>query len=265
MRMPGSRSTDGTVSRGAAVEGRTAGARRVVPAGALAVLVFAGVAHAGGLTLTPGGGPPGSRAVASIDCEMPPEFRSRSLSPGAPPATLMAYPGQEDGRGTWTTAIEAGDWDVVVTAACDDRAESARFDVDNPQLAPGPSWAHIGAWRPQLDGTTVIGTDCPSGTTVTVEFSVGGRAVRTEIIDIDSYGDWEVPIPGVEGRPALEVTASCGDLVYEPITVASMEPEVTPTVPGPTGPDLPVTPQAPPTNPPAPPAQPVIARPGYTG
>ncbi|MCB0987324.1 MAG: hypothetical protein KDB09_06080 [Acidimicrobiales bacterium] len=196
---------------------------------------------------------------------MPPEFRSRSLSPGAPPATLMAYPGQEDGRGTWTTAIEAGDWDVVVTAACDDRAESARFDVDNPQLAPGPSWAHIGAWRPQLDGTTVIGTDCPSGTTVTVEFSVGGRAVRTEIIDIDSYGDWEVPIPGVEGRPALEVTASCGDLVYEPITVASMEPEVTPTVPGPTGPDLPVTPQAPPTNPPAPPAQPVIARPGYTG
>ncbi|MGB3055155.1 MAG: hypothetical protein WBB52_09910, partial [Acidimicrobiales bacterium] len=62
--------------------------RRVVPVTALALFTVAGVAHAAGLELSPSEGPPGTEAVASIDCEMTPEFQSRWLAPGAPPGTL---------------------------------------------------------------------------------------------------------------------------------------------------------------------------------
>jgi hypothetical protein len=235
--------------------------RRIVPATVLSLLAVSGIAHAAGLNLSPNDGPPGTEAVASIDCEMSPEFKSRWLAPGAPPGTLMGYAGEETSAGTWTTVIEVGAWDVVVNSACDDRAETARFDVDNPQLAPGPSWAHIGAWRPELDGTTVIGTDCPAGTTARVEFSVAGRNVDVREAEIDAFGDWEVPVPAVEGKPELTVSASCGDLRYPTITV----PSLTPATPEPpvTEPGQPDT--DPPARPQAPPATPRPARPSYTG
>lgn len=232
-------------------------------------LLLVGVAFA--LEIAPQGGPPDSNYEVTVSCPTPPRVYVSDLDAGIPPATLVPIEGTEPRPGVWTYSIQARDLDQSVTSHCGARIEHFRYDVDAPRLFPGPTFANFGDFRPGLVGTAVVGTDCPSGSTASVTIEGPGGFTSTLTTSIDAYGNWEVPIP--DGAPVgqLTVHATCGQLVYGPITMAHRGTQAPPTG-EPTDPDdattTTTTERQDPSLPPSPsavPASAVASEPRYTG
>ena len=139
--------------------------------GATATIVSGGLAYALSIGLSAPGGPAGSSYTAQITCGVEPELKVRSLDVSPPAATLVPLPGVETSPGVWTFDLQAGARDQVIGASCGSDSGRARFDVEEPVLLPGPTVDNFGAWRPDRDRTSVVGTDCPAGTTATVQIA----------------------------------------------------------------------------------------------
>jgi hypothetical protein len=244
--------------------------------GLVATVSLGGVAFALAITLSAPGGPAGSAYTAEVPCAVEPEVKVRSLDVSPPAATLVPLPGVEAQPGLWVFDLQAGARDQLIGASCNGESAQARFDVEQPALLPGPTVNNFGAWRPQLDRTTVVGTDCPAGTQATVTLVGTGGATVTTTASIDAYGDWEVPIPAAIPAGTVTITASCGAVTYAPISFqrqggtvpqpSGSQPPPTGSQPPPTGSEPPPTGAPTPTTPrPAPGASPVAGRPTFTG
>ena len=178
---------------------------------ALAV-VMAGTAYA--LTVNPTGGAPGSHYQVEVPCSVEPEVKVRDL--GYNQATLPPRDGVESSPGTWTYDIEANDVDQMVFASCGDQLDKFRYNVDNPKLFPGPTSEYYSFINPFYgDGyTSVVGTDCPAGTTASVTIKAAGGYTYSGAADIDTYGNWELPIPTATPKGDITVDASCGSVHF---------------------------------------------------
>lgn len=234
--------------------------RKLIGSMAMAVaLLVAGTAYALTVTLRAPGGAPGSTVTADIACPETPSVYVHQLDTGPPPATVVPETGTETGPGQWTYTVTAGDRDVVLDARCGDDTGRARYDVDEPALFPGPTVANFGQWRPDLDRTAVVGTDCPAGSTATVTFRGTGAADVTRTVAIDGYGDWQSPVPAAFTTGPVTVTAHCGAVAYSALTFEPLRRPLPPTPPAGPGPVAPAPAPAPG------PAVPVPGAPAYTG
>ncbi|HET8930765.1 MAG TPA: hypothetical protein VFN21_08930 [Acidimicrobiales bacterium] len=225
------------------------------------VAFFALVGTAYALAVDPAGGPIGSHYTVEVDCATPATIRVFPLS-DAPQATVPPEDGTESPPGTWTFDEQAGNVDELVVSDCDGHSSRFRYDVDAPALFPGPTVVHFGDWDPRRPASSVIGTDCPEGTTASVRISGPDGFTDTQTAPIDRYGNWEVPIPATAPSGDLSVDAACGALRFDAITIR----HTGSTTPGGTGSDA----SSPANEPSAPsgapsPATPVAAIPNYTG
>lgn len=184
--------------------------RTILVLGATLAMTLTGMAYA--LTVDPTGGPPGSRYQVQVPCSSAPRVQVRDI--GRPQATLPWLGGVESSPGTWTFDIEAGSLDQMVYSACGGQNDRFRYDVDNPQLFPGPTAIVEIVPRPDVEYTSVVGTDCPAGTTASVAINGPGGYSYAQTAAIDGYGNWEVPIPATAPHSDLTVDASCGSVHY---------------------------------------------------
>lgn len=231
--------------------------RRTMAFTTVAFFALAGTAYA--LSVDPTGGPPDSRYTAEVACDSEPTVRVFHLR-AAPQATVPTVEGTESSPGTWVYEVQAGEVDDLVTSDCGSSQEQFRYDVDAPALFPGPTVVHYGDWDPRRPTTSVIGTDCPDGTTASVTFTGPGGYTDTRSAPIDRYGNWEVPIPTAAPTGDLAIDASCGSLHFDAISIrhtGSATPDAT---------DPDATINEPAAKPEATsPASPVAATPSYTG
>jgi len=114
-----------------------------------------------------------------------------------------------DAQGGFSGTVALHDVDVTVQAHCAGNAYDASspvlLDVENPliEAVPGVAWP------------TLLGTDCPAGTTVTVTYAPeGGAPVVQSGIEIDELGDWAAQPPAFAPGTAVLATASCGAVTY---------------------------------------------------
>jgi len=229
---------------------------------AVAITVLGGGALAvraeGGLTITPGSGPPGTNYEVAVDCGSLPEVRNRNTQDGPAQGTIAPLPEnelEEIAPSTWVASAVASNTDDEWGASCSGEIlGSARFDAESPHLWFGPR-PTVG-FSPIAGRTTVEGTDCPPGTTATVGIAVDDIVLSSEAA-IDQYGDWSVPLPFPVGQADLAINARCGDVVYETLTAEAVD-----TTPPTTESAIPPTSRPPQT--PAP-AVPQAASPSYTG
>lgn len=90
----------------------------------------------------------------------------------------------------------------------------ARVDVEAPLLYASPS--------PQLP-ELIQGTDCPPGATPAVTLTTGGERYDIGELEVDEFGDWFISaysgvLPVLPAGPST-VQATCGDLVYDTLTL----------------------------------------------
>lgn len=177
----------------------------------------------GGLTLTPDHGAQGTAFQVKVTCGQEPLIYRRNLQDDYVQETIGSFPSNQldqTSPSVWTLDQVAGSKaDALYYASCGrnrDPAGEARFDAEAPHLWFGP--------RPQLytldPRTEAEGTDCPAGTTAKVTIDADGEQTTTEAT-IDEYGDWSVPLPAPIGATDLTVTASCGGVVYDPLSASS--------------------------------------------
>ncbi len=182
----------------------------------VAITVGAGVALA--TSVTPSGGAPGSSYVVKAPCTSEPQVYVVDLNDN-PPATLDPRVGSESSPGSWTFDVKAGNDDQLVSARCGGASDTVRYDVERPALYPGPTYTNFASFRPELAGTTVVGTDCPAGTEASLSLRGTDGYRHATTAPIDRYGNWEVPIPVAAPAGDLKVAASCGGVTYAPIVI----------------------------------------------
>lgn len=223
-----------------------------------AIVLLGGAAYALSITLTPAGGPAHSSFTAEVPCDEEPTVYLVDLDAGAPPATLVPAEGVESEPGVWSYNLDSAERDQQISAGCGDAQDRTRYDVDRPALMPGPTVADYGSYRPELDGTSVVGTDCPAGSQAKVTFTAPGTEPVSATAAIDQYGDWEASVPASIPTGDVTAAATCGDVAYEPITFARPGGIPATTIPRP--PTTPVAPAPVPA-----PATPVAGTADYTG
>lgn len=232
-------------------------------------LVLGGTAYA--LTVTPQGGPPDSTYQVTVSCDSQPRVYVEDLDAAGPPATILPSEGVESSPGVWTYDLQSGDVDQWITSRCGDSTEHFRYNVDEPRLFPGPTYADYPAPTSNVIGAAVVGTDCPAGTTATATITGPGGYSVTKTASIDTYGNWQVDVPDDAPTGDLTINATCGDLTYQPI-VMSHRGASSPPMSGPAttiGAASTSTSVAPSTatsaNGTAPAAKPIVTDPQYTG
>ncbi len=158
------------------------------------------------------------------------------------------------GPGPWTFTVGAHDADLSVAVGCDEGRAEVLVDVENPILSRG-------GLVPE-DSNLVFGTDCPETGDVAPRVTVDGEALRGPfVLAVDPEGDWAVDLTDLVVDGVHEVGATCGAVVYAPITVTVTgsnpgpfeEPTTTSTSPAATGGAA------------APPATPLVAAARFTG
>ena len=156
--------------------------------------------------LSPGDGPIGTTITGNYLCD-------------AVPTVLLNHPGDDffvpvpieaASAGTlgyrWTgTAI---DTDSRYTVNCGKQVDVLTFDVDAPKVRLGPVGSVADPTPRWLEGT-----DCPDGTSVTVTYAHGSTS-EPHTAAIDTFGDWQVPLPRVAAGTRVVATASCGRVTY---------------------------------------------------
>lgn len=236
------------------------------------VVGIATLAGAAGLVdLSPAAGPAGTGYEVTVACSQEPTLTGRPLVPEGPPGTVPPVSVVDEGQGVWTYQATAGEWDDQWGAVCGDEVEVARFDTDAPRLFLGPV---PGTPFPLPGGrTTLEGSDCPAGSTVTGSFLVEGDMLIPFDATPGERGDWSTPIPSTALGREFVANATCETVTYDPYAADPVEtdtdgrtdPPVTgsvPTAPAPTTP----TPNGPvPMVPPAVAPLPLPGRPSYTG
>ncbi|MCB0959145.1 MAG: hypothetical protein KDB04_06440 [Acidimicrobiales bacterium] len=231
-----------------------------------AVLGGAGLARAdGGVRISPASGPEGSSYDIDVDCATPPALANAHTQDGPDQGTIAAFVPDdvtEVAPSTWRVTRQAGTTDEIWWAECDGtNVGQDRFDAESPHLWFGPR--PFCCFSPLVGRTTVEGTDCPAGTTPTVEVLVDGLdIIYVSQPSIDEHGDWTVELPKPVGDLAMTVRASCGDVTYAELraTTTSTSSTSSSTSSSTTSSTTTSTPAAGPS-----PATPVRTEPGYTG
>jgi cell division septation protein DedD len=223
--------------------------RRRLAACGIAALVVATGAHiaaaAGGITIDPTSGAPGSSYTVSADCGPAPDIYAHNLQDSYVQATIGNRRDQlqEVAPSTWQLHVTAGQTDELYYGSCEGSSlGEARFDAESPHLWFGPRPPHgpdVGYER-----TTAEGTDCPDGTTAHVTITAGGKTTTSDAT-IDQYGDWSVNLPSPVGTEEMTVDASCGSVQYAAIKATTTTTTTTTSTPA-TQPTAATTPTAPP-------------------
>lgn len=196
-------------------------------ASALAVLGGFGVAAAadGDLTVTPANGEPGDDYRVTVSCGESPMIYRRNLQDDRVQGTIAPFPADEVvevSPSSWAVDQVATRFDAEYRATCADvEGGEGRFDAEAPHLWFGPRPRNVtGLNDPK---TTVEGTDCPPGTTARVAITSDGETSVSEAT-IDQYGDWSLTLPAPLGTQELTIEASCGDVLYDSLRVATTMP-----------------------------------------
>lgn len=241
-------------------------ARRMAVGAAVGLVVLGGAGLAmadGGLRISPASGPQGSSYAIDVDCATPPALANKHTQDGPEQGTIAAFvPDDIDeiAPSTWQVTREAGTTDEIWWAECEGtNVGQDRFDAESPHLWFGPRPS--AGFSPLVGRTTVEGTDCPAGTTATVQIAFEDVIVTYAELPIDEHGDWSVDLPTKVGDADLRVDASCGEVTYARLTATSTSTSSTSSS---TSTSTSTTTTAPPATGPTP-ATPVRGTAGYTG
>lgn len=217
-----------------------------------------------GASVAPNVGAPGASYEISVACTSEPKVYVYDLGV-SPPMTMVTVAGSQVSPGTWVYHRTAGSVDQWISQSCGASVTTTRFNVDNPQLFPAPTFVHgMEADEYFIEhgtGRQVLGTDCPAGSTATVTFSAPGGYHATGTAMPGDYGIWNLAVPDPAPQGDIEVTASCGGITYAQITLHRRSPVGTESSTAPAD-HAPTTEQASSTGQPA---RPVGGQPHYTG
>lgn len=167
------------------------------------------------LTANPNPVAQGSEVVLTVEeCDTEPRLHGRGINAGTP--ALYEFEMTPNG-GSWTASFTPDrTHDLWIVAECEGTPSATiLLDVDAPTL----SFTRSGGlfWRPNDEPGRVYGTDCPPETVATVVISRAGEESSYQA-ELEELGDWQIELPALAPGETVTVSASCGDVTYEPIS-----------------------------------------------
>lgn len=167
------------------------------------------------ITVTPNPVAQGSEVLITVgNCATEPRLKGQGINAGTPALYGIELTASGD---SWTATFTPGrTHDLWIVAECEG-APSATIllDVDAPTLSFTRSDGLF--WRPNDEPGRVYGTDCPPKTVATVVISRAGEE-STYQAEVEEPGDWQIEFPALAPGETVTVSASCGDVTYEPIS-----------------------------------------------
>lgn len=160
------------------------------------------------LYLDPGQGRPGTAFTGEVVCGTQPTI-TRYFDGDDVVTPVAVEPAASGSDGWWEFHDRAGRVDARYTVSCGLTTDHVTFDAITNELRFGPAGLAVDGYG--FDPTTVDGTDCDAGRTVTVRLAVGFRPVQVLQPKTDEFGDWSVPLPADALRLGIIANASCGD------------------------------------------------------